>query len=647
MFGIQFSTWKKICTAYSSMGIGAKKASLQWFPFTKLSEDDWNYLSSEDFFESYIKNGAFIFFPNAMHQSENYIQKSDGSFRDAALISPLLYLVVQSIGYEIANNYRPKRMNDISAYYAGNNCEDLAVRYKREYDTFFKELNSYQDEYKYYIKTDITNFFSNINMDKLIERIDYVCNEDKTIFSQTRLQLYKKIIEYSGDGRFPLIENSVMSSFLATIVYLDQVDCELYKFIDQKVDEVLDFKMIRYVDDLYILISSKSGIEGVKVAYNAIRNEYSSILKQWCLALNSRKCKLGLTIDINQELKKSLYDEFYNGEKHSIEELYAGSLENFLEKLLSMVEEECPDVEQYNDLIEKHFAFDDIEFTPSEVFNYFVYESESEVGSVNVSNLIKKIIRRDISVLSLDPKRLGVLVMKTHNDTAIKATLNELFKRYKSDRWNSYDTTIAIAYLVQSEFRHIDLLSVINKQAPELYRYYYNNCRTSFVKPFYNNASRNREALCRVIGEDWKAYYLYFMYYTEKSKNNNLTAYAFFKNYFDRITADLDHINKIFNGETEKRPNYKAFYKEKAFCDFYSSIEGSKKIIQDAHKLRNGNPVSHSSASIIENDGTTDDIYRIIENLNMILRRYIVKEQISEKVCSIEEIKRKAICGSD
>ena len=137
------------------------------------------------------------------------------------------------------------------------------------------------------------------------------------------------------------------------------------------------------------------------------------------------------------------------------------------------------------------------------------------------------------------------------------------------------------------------------------------------------------------------------MYYTEKSKNNNLTAYAFFKNYFDRITADLDHINKIFNGETEKRPNYKAFYKEKAFCDFYSSIEGSKKIIQDAHKLRNGNPVSHSSASIIENDGTTDDIYRIIENLNMILRRYIVKEQISEKVCSIEEIKRKAICGSD
>ena len=90
MFGIQFSTWNDICSAYQALGTGAKKASLQWFPFTKMSEDDWDYLESEKFFESYIKNGAFIFSENAMHQSENYIQKSDGSFRDAALISPLL-----------------------------------------------------------------------------------------------------------------------------------------------------------------------------------------------------------------------------------------------------------------------------------------------------------------------------------------------------------------------------------------------------------------------------------------------------------------------------------------------------------------------------------------------------------------------------
>ncbi|MBQ7708147.1 MAG: AbiA family abortive infection protein [Lachnospiraceae bacterium] len=631
MLGIEFSTWTSICSAYRLIGEGAKKASLQWFPFTNLSEKDWDYLTDRDFYEIYIRNASFVFLEKAMHQSENYIQKSDGSFRDASLVSPLLYLVLQAIGYEIARKYDSKRAKDISVFYAGN-YDEINVRYKREYDAFFKEINSYQEEYKYYIKTDITSFFSNINLDKLVERIDCVCNEDEAVFSQLRLQVYKRILEYSGAGRFPLIENSVMSSFLATVVYLDQVDCDLYDFLEQKIDSIINFKMIRYVDDLYILLSTKGDKDIAKATYNAVRNEYSSILKNWGLSLNSRKCKLGLTIDINQDLKKSLYDEFYNGEKHSIEELFAGSLECFLEKLSIIVEKECLDVEQYNDLIDEHFSFEDIEFTPAEVFNYFVYESDSQVKSKKVSGLIKSIIQKDISVLSLDPKRLGVMVMKTHNDSAIKATLNELFKRYRSDVWNSYDTTIAISYLVQSEFKHIDLLSILRKQAPSLHRYYYNNCRTSFVKQFNLGAARNKESFYKVIKEDWKAHYLYFMYYTERTKNNNLTAYAYFKSFFDRVTADLDYVNRLYNGEKIKRPNYKAFYKENIFLNFYANIEGSDTIIKKAHELRNGNPVSHSSAKIIEDDKTKDDIYRTISELSMVLRRYVVTEKIYLKV---------------
>ena len=33
---------------------------------------------------------------------------------------------------------------------------------------------------------------------------------------------------------------------------------------------------------------------------------------------------------INEELKKSLYDEFYNGEKRNIEDLFEGRLLKFL-----------------------------------------------------------------------------------------------------------------------------------------------------------------------------------------------------------------------------------------------------------------------------------------------------------------------------
>ena len=632
MFGIEFSTWVNICSAYRALGNGTKKVSLQWFPFTKMSEDDWDYLIDRGFFNTYIKNGTFVLFDNLMHQSENYIQKSDGSFRDASLVSPILYLVLQSAGNEIASKYKSRRSLDISVYYSGNYNEELSVKYKREYDDFFKEINTYQADYEYYIKTDITSFFSNINIDKLIDRIDCICNNENTVFSQTRLQLYKKLLEYSGSGRFPLIENSIMSSFLATVVYLDQVDCDLYCYIKQKMTSITAFKMIRYVDDLYILLNHKYGFEGVKTSYNEIRNEYSSILKRWGLSLNTRKCRLGLTLDINQELKKSLYDEFFNGKKHDIEELYSGSLEKFLKKLLQVVKEDCPDVEQYNELIVECFSFDDIEFTPSEVFNYFVYESEPEGYSNKISTLICAIIKKNISVLSLDPKRLGVLVMKTHNNTAIKATLNELFNRHRSDRWNSYDTTIAITYLVQSEFKHLDLLDVLSVRAPELYKYYNKNCRTSFVKSFYNIKQNRNNLICKVIGEDWKTNYLYFLYYTEKAKNNNLTAYAYYKNFFDRVTADFDHAIKILNGKNEKRPNYKAFYKENDLIKFYDCVDGSDEILKNAHKLRNGNPVSHSSANILDNDGTTDEIYQIINSLKMILRRYIDLKIISSNV---------------
>ena len=83
---------------YFSLGTGTKKAYLQWFPFSKLSSDDETSIKSEEFYNDYIKTGAFVLYPGAMQRSENYIQKGDGSFRDATLIAPVLYLVLQCIG---------------------------------------------------------------------------------------------------------------------------------------------------------------------------------------------------------------------------------------------------------------------------------------------------------------------------------------------------------------------------------------------------------------------------------------------------------------------------------------------------------------------------------------------------------------------
>ena len=630
MFGIKYDSWNKICNSYKELGLGAKKASLQWFPFTKLTDEEWSYLASLDFYENYVENSAFVLFNSVMNRSENYIQKSDGSFRDASLVSPLLYLIMQCIGVEISKIYNSERPDDISVFYSGK-YENMDIRYKREYDSFFKEINSYQEVYDYYIKTDVTNFFPNINVDKLICRIDQVSNRQMVRVKQTTLQLIKELLLYVGNGRFPLVENSIMLSFLSTMVYLDEVDTRLFCFIKDKMRNIQEYKMIRYVDDLYILFTPKEK-DTTKKIYTDIRNEYSSILKDYGLSLNTKKCKLGSTKDINAELKKSLYDEFYCGEKHQIEELYGGSLADFLKKLLNELDVDFPDVERYNELVEEHFSHEDIEFTATEVFNYFVYEFEEEASSEEVANTVFDLIKKNISVLSLDPKRLGVLVMKSHNDKAIKATLNELFTRKKNGLWNSYDTTIAIAYLLQSEFKHIDLLSILKTHQPDLYYFYTYNCKNSFIESI-NEQSINAMRLC--IGKDWKSYYLFFMYFIENARNNNLEAYAFYKNYFDRMTANIDFVQKKYEEEKIKKPNYRGFYKNNTFIDFYKDFDADE-LLKKAHDLRNENPVSHSSACLIDGNCTTDDLRNTIKELNQLLISYIIDMNIANKRLKIE-----------
>lgn len=618
MYGITYDTWKRTCQMYFELSLGSKKAYLQWFPFSKISEDDAQYITSEEFFEKYIEKSAFVLFPKAMHQSENFLQKGDGSFRDSSLLSPILYLVLQAIGKEISIHYHQKRNFEISTFYAGN-YEYMRAKYKQDYDEFYKLINTYISDCQYFIKTDVTSFFPNINLDILINLIDKRCNSEINKFTPTQLKMIKELLLYCGAGRFPTVENSVASSYLATIVYMDEIDERIYQFINKKITDISSFKIIRYVDDMYILINSTCDIVRLHDTYNQIRNEYSSILKEYGLALNTKKCCLKPAIEINDELKKSLYDEYFNGIQHNIEEFFEDRFQKFLESLLQAIKTDYIDVEHYNALIDQHFGSDDIEFTPTEVYNHFIYESENILQDDAVISTICELINTDISFISLDPKRLSIMIMKTKNRLAIKALLNQLFQRNRKGLWNSYDTSIAISYLIQSEFRHIDLLATLNENCADLKNYYDSCCRNSFLTILQ---SKKVNDYLQIIDKDWKAYFLYFMYWVERKRHNSLAEYAFYKNYFDRFTADLSFFYKC--DPNCKKPNYKGFYKENTFQTFYKKIPGSKDIIKQAHELRNANPLSHSSAGLIDKSTSSQDLNKCIEKLNSLIESYIM-----------------------
>jgi len=616
MFGITYDTWKEICNMYFSLGEKTQKSYLQWFPFSKLSDSDKDEICSEDFFEKYIATGGFVLFPEIMLCSENYIQKGDGSFRNSALISPLLYLVVQSVGMEVSKKYSSTRPVDISVYYAGN-LKYKRAKYKKDYDDFFKDINASAEGYQYYIKTDVTNFFNTINVNTLIERINAICNRGDDTIPQAQLLLYKELLLYCGDGVFPLIENSVSSSYLATVVYLDPIDCDLYDFLRLRVPGITGFRMIRYVDDLYILFSSNRDTKGLNQIYNAVIYEYSSLLKEYGLAINASKCAWKQTKQINDDLKKSLYDEYVNEIEADLCAMFAGELERFLEDIYEQIGATGLTNSAYMNLIEKHFYRDDIEFTATEVFNYLVYDNRAELKSEEVSNVLERIIKRDVSILSIDPKRLSVMVIQAGGDRAIRAMLNQLFQRNRMGVWNSYDTTIAISYLIQSKFQHIDLLDVLYEKSKHLYAYYEYNCKTGFIGRTHREKP-NRYLRC--IGNDKKATFLYFMSLCEQKRSNHLGSYAFFKTFFDRISADMAYQT---GGRAKKNgPSYQSYYHDKAFKALYSGIVNADAIIKQAHDLRNANPLSHSSAGLIDDNSTSQNIENVKRNLDSLIDQY-------------------------
>ena len=625
MFNIEYEEWENVCSAYFKLNENIKKAYLQFFPLTKISKIEEANLKSESFFNNYIKDLTFVIVEECFFRTNNFLQKGDGSFRDSSLVSPILFLVLQTLGYKIYNLYEQERNENIEVYYAGN-YNEMDVMYKKSYDEFYNSINSKKNDFDYYLKTDLSNFFSNINVNILVEKIDKNCNKkgNKITINSSELKVLKDILEYAGFGKFPTIENSVATSFLATNVYLDEIDNYIYDYISKNKNED-SFKMIRYVDDLYILFNSNKINKNTKDFCNELRNQYSSILKKYGLALNNKKFTFTKIENIENELKKSLYSENIDIKDNSFKNFPDESFYQFITKLASILDNDYITIEEYSELINEYFYDENIEYTPIEIFNYFIYGSDIIDKNKKISDSICQLIEKDISFISLDPKRLTTLVLKTKNGRAIRSLLNSLFKRSRNNHWNTYDTSIAVHYLIQRGFEHSDLINILGENESDLKNFYDYFCKNSFMKIFENKLNKVINKLIPIITgkEKKKTYFLYLMYKAEKEKNNTLSEFNFFKNYFDRVTA---HLEFKYSSEKLKNPNFRKFYKEQELCKFYNCIDCSKDVLEKAHNIRNANPLSHASAELLEKY-TTEEIKRNIEDLNGLIECYIENKE--------------------
>ena len=113
------------------------------------------------------------------------------------------------------------------------------------------------------------------------------------------------------------------------------------------------------------------------------------------------------------------------------------------------------------------------------------------------------------------------------------------------------------------------------------------------------------------------------MYIYEIKNIDYLHAYSYYKNYFDVLTAHLAHFLN-----PSKKFSVKSYYKESALILFYKNYlpEMSNKIestLNDTSKYRNGNPVCHGSAKMLDYVNQTELLLNNIKDLQMISDAFI------------------------
>lgn len=196
--------------------------------------------------------------------------------------------------------------------------------------------------------------------------------------------------------------------------------------------------------------------------------------------------------------------------------------------------------------------------------------------------------------------------------------LNRIFDNDRNKNFDVYDLHIALIYLVQRSFRHRDLLSLVKKYDEYTYNYINSFCKNNFVCTYTNSESLENKFINNIFHkkDKGKLYYLYSFYKIKSLEKNYLEAFAYYKNYFDRMTA---HFNaKINNINKLKISN---FYKEKFLQEFYLHVHDQT--IHDAHMIRNANPLSHASAELLDDNENEMHLKAIRKKLSDILKEAI------------------------
>ena len=613
MINFDYDLWEKVCLDIKEYANNYGKYYLQLYPF---SFDDYiDHISIEFFYDNFIKNGG-IFELNNFEFPENLAIKPDGTLRTRYLLTPIIYLYYIAVGKYISTKFKTLDISNYDCYYAGDFALD-EYHYKNSYNRFISKVEENAINYDYYLKLDINSFFDNIDLRKLKK---ILINNGS--LNETEANVLEKLLFLCGNGKMPQTECGITSSYLATVCYLNNLDSLLVEYLSSY-SYFDSFKVTRYVDDIFIFFSLNKKIKLSQVE-NDIVNFLNNIYHDYSLSINKMKISCKKSNKVYLDIKSFSFAEDPEIEE-SVDDLFRKNIINkFLNEMIKCVNKNGINYKKYNEIVNSNFNSKKVRYHASQIYYSLIYKSSKWISKTETKDALKRALDSDYNIMVQDPKILTTLIMKTEDTELIKKMLEKLFAIYRNGEWNVICTYISLIYLFNSKFKHIDLLKIIKEKDLILYNYINKYCKSSWH--FRCFSPNNRKFVTESYKKQSNLYYLSLMYIYELKNCNYLNAYAYYKNYFDVITAHFAHrINP------KGKFSIESYYKEKDLKKFYEAALPEEtdfidSTLKKTAEYRNGDPVCHGSCQMLDSVNQTELLLKNIEDLNKIINMYILKE---------------------
>lgn len=601
---ISFASWNIACQMIRQEG-RRLSSYLQWYPFYRLSNSSWEKLMSEDYFKKYIEDGSFVLCESMRYTTKGYIQKQGSSLRDSYLVAPVLFLYLLAYGVEYNKTFVPPRSQGLILY-AGN-LERRQMDYQTSWQTYCKALKRLSTDYEYCLRTDISNFFGTINVDSLISKMQRYSDGNYTASDGFFL---KAILLYCGNGKYPIIQNHPTLSFLATHVYLAEIDQRIQSKL-RGITTIKSFELVRYVDDmcLFFNVSDDADLPSTK---QAIVNCYADILRSESLILNQGK--LGLQ-NSNEVLKSMASVSYVDFSRATIDDeiiIPETAIPTLFLKLSEAVK--SPDYSQKDllDIIESCFDIEESPTPPLSLFRHCLYRQQTAFQTVDSIDAMRIALQNGTVLFSYNTTDLVQSILNSRDDGLIKQLLNSLFQSSRNGTWSSLDSLISVIYLIHRGMQHSDLRRHLQFTAPGLSNFCESYCHIDFV----GIAPTNNEAkIIAILSGDKPSKMQYAQYLRHEKANNLFEGASYYRAFFDRLSS---YIASRVQGK-----KHKWLFKENDLKVIYASVPNFNRVIRKIEKLRQDNPLIHASSKILESPTFELDLAFVIKSIDEIITHYL------------------------